>query len=129
VNEELGRSWKEAMVAQSGYNVGIFVDGLGNTMRAGVQAQIQSKQLPSTSVEGCSCINLMGNVHWQCSRLMEVSTIIFSLCTGLNIYGKKRVNVQNITPSEDKIRKFPHEKTDRTVNKNAGRIAGKKGRR
>jgi hypothetical protein len=62
---------------------------------------------------------------------MEVSTITCSLCKGLNllVYDKKLVNVKNITPSEDKIRKFPHERTDRTVNKNAARIAGKEGRR
>jgi hypothetical protein len=62
---------------------------------------------------------------------MEVSTIICSPCKGLNIlvYGKKRVNIKNITVSEDRIRKFPHKRTDRTVNKNVARISGRKGRR
>lgn len=45
------------------------------------------------------------------------------------VYSKKRVNIKNITLSEDRIRKFPHKRTDRTVNKNVARISGKKGRR
>jgi hypothetical protein len=108
----LGRCWKEAMVAQSGYNAGIFLEGLENTMIAGVQAEIQTKQLTSTSVEGYCCTNQLGYVHWQCSPLMEVSTIICSLCKSLNILvnGKKCVNVKNITPSEDNIRKISSRK-------------------
>jgi hypothetical protein len=38
------------MVAQSGYNAGISLERLENTMMAGVQAEIQTKQLPNTSV-------------------------------------------------------------------------------